>query len=177
MSEQFIGEIRWFPYGRGAPTGWQACDGSLLSIQDYETLYTLLGTTYGGDGVTNFGVPDLRGRVALNQGSGAGLTSRSIGETGGSETVTLTVAQMPAHAHALVATGATADSTSPVGNLPAALPASDAMYVTNPAGLTPVATLPSTIGVNGGSLPHQNCAPTLAITPCIATEGTYPSRP
>ncbi|WP_245317966.1 tail fiber protein [Ensifer sp. 1H6] len=93
------------------PTGWQACDGSLLSIAEYETLYTLIGTTYGGDGVSTFAVPDLRGRVPLHWGNGQGLTPRVLGQVGGSESVTLLSTQLPSHSHPMFATTATAEAT------------------------------------------------------------------
>lgn len=122
MSEPFIGEIRMFGFGR-TPIGWQACDGSLLKISDYETLYVLVGTTYGGDGQTTFGVPDLRGRVPVHQGQGPNLTNRPLGQGGGTETVTLTEAQLPSHSHGLLATTAAATSNVPTGLLPRRSPA------------------------------------------------------
>lgn len=174
MSDQFVGEIRWFTYARGAPNGWQLCDGSLLSISEYEVLYTLLGTTYGGNGQTTFGVPDLRGRIPLHQGTGAGLSPKVIGQTGGTENVTLTVDQLGGHTHLIEASMAPASSTSPTENVLATLPEGDALYTSSTQGA--VATLLACTGMTGGGQPHENCAPTLALVPCIATEGIFPSQ-
>ena len=102
MSTPYIGEIRMFSFGtRGAPNGWQACDGSLLPISQYDALFALIGTTYGGDGQTTFGVPDLRGRVPMHQGTGPGLSTYVIGQKAGTETVTVLATQMPAHTHSI----------------------------------------------------------------------------
>jgi microcystin-dependent protein len=175
MSEPYIGEIRMFGFTR-VPTGWVACDGSLLSIADYEVLYTLLGTTYGGDGQNTFGIPDLRGAVPLHQGQGPGLTMRPLGQRGGSETVTLTAAQMPSHTHVLVATSVSASLDTPgATSLPGAV-SGETFYVSDVATATPVSMEPTAVSVAGGSQPHENCMPTLTVQYCIAWSGIYPSQ-
>lgn len=177
MSEPYIGEIRMFAFGtRGAPVNWQACDGSLLPISQYDTLFALIGTTYGGDGQTTFAVPDLRGRLPIHQGTGPGLSNYVIGQRAGTETVTVLPTQMPAHTHTAVATTALATATSPgTGLLPAAV-SGDNFYVSNITGATAVAMSPQSTGFAGGSQPHENCMPTLTVQYCIATNGIFPSQ-
>lgn len=175
MSVPFVGEIRMFAFGR-VPNGWFACDGSLKSIAENEVLFTLLGTTYGGDGVNQFGVPDLRGRLPVSQGQGPALTMRSLGEVAGTETVTLSQAQMPAHTHQLVATSAAATLESPRATaLPAAV-SGQVFYVTDVAGATSVAMEPSAVTTAGGSQPHQNCMPSMTVQYCIAAYGVFPAQ-
>jgi microcystin-dependent protein len=177
MSTPFIGEIRIFPYVRGAPVDWQVCDGSLLSISEYEALYQLIGTTYGGDGQSTFAVPDLRARVPLHQGQGPGLSAYALGQTAGSETVTLTVQQMPSHFHNIIASTAPAAFDSPAGTLPAAVvdPAVDQFYTPDATG-TATNFPASTVSLTGGNQPHDNTAPTLTLRYCIATVGIFPSQ-
>lgn len=174
MSDQYVGEIRWFTYVRGAPDGWLPCNGAQVSISVYETLYTLLGTTYGGDGQTTFCVPDLQGRIPLHQGAGPGLTPRVIGEKSGFETITLTTNQLGGHSHVIEASTIAATSTTASGNILATIAANDALYTSSTAGASPV-LLPCT-GPSGGGQPHVNCAPTLTLLPCIAYAGIYPSQ-
>ena len=179
MSDCYIGEIRLLPYLRGAPEGWQACDGSLLSIANYATLYQLLGTVYGGDGQQTFGVPDLRSRVPVHQGAGRNLTPRSLGEVGGNESITLMSMQMGAHSHVPLASTTAATSNMPTGNLLAALPSTlnTGYYNPNPAQATPV-TFPATmLQPAGQSQPHDNTAPTLTLQYCIAWTGIWPAQP
>jgi len=178
MSECYIGEIRLLPYMRGAPSGWQICDGSLLPISQYETLYTLLGTVYGGDGQQTFGVPDLRSRVPIHQGSGRGLTPHSLGEISGTESVTLMTQQMGPHAHTPLASTLPATSNSPSGNVLAAVPAAlnDTFYNTAVAQSSPVIFPPTTLQPGGGSQAHDNTAPTLTMQYCIATVGIWPAQ-
>jgi microcystin-dependent protein len=178
MSSCFVGEIRILPYPRGAPSGWQACDGSLLSISEYEVLYQLIGTTYGGDGQMTFAVPDLRGRVPLHQGTGRGLTPRVIGERAGDESVTLTTLQMGQHAHFMLASTAVGTSVAPANMVLAAVPPAvgDAFYATSPGGAATVPFPPATVQIAGGSQPHDNTAPTLTVHYCIATNGVYPTQ-
>ncbi|MEG3163325.1 tail fiber protein [Sphingomonas sp. PB2P19] len=178
MSECYLGEIRILPYSRGAPSGWQACDGSLLSISEHEVLFQLIGTTYGGDGQSTFAVPDLRGRVPLQQGSGRGLTPRTIGEVGGSESVTLTMQQMGAHAHFLLASTDVGTSLAPANLVLATVPSStgEAFYAGSPAGAPTVPFPASTVRPAGGNQAHDNTAPTLTVQYCIATAGIYPSQ-
>ncbi len=175
MTEPYVGEIRMLGFGR-VPNGWFACDGSLVPIDQYQALYTLLGTTYGGDGQTTFAVPDLRGALPLHQGQGPGLTPRTIGERAGTENVTLTTLQMPAHTHTLVATSAAASVDTPGSTtLPGAV-SGETFYVTDVTGATAVAMEPTAVSVSGGSQPHENCMPTLTVQYCIAWEGIYPTQ-
>ncbi len=178
MSDWFAGEIRILPYSRGAPLGWQACDGSLLSISEYELLFVLIGTNYGGDGQTTFGVPDLRGRVPVHQGTGRGLTTRSLGEMSGSDAVTLTVPQMARHAHVMLASTDVGTSATPSQFVLATVPASldDQFYATAPAGVTSVPFPTSMVRPSGGNQAHDNTAPTLSLQYCIATVGIFPPQ-
>jgi microcystin-dependent protein len=175
MAEPYIGEIRLFPYGRGAPVSWQLCDGSLLAISQYEALYTLIGTTYGGDGQTTFAGPDLRGRIPIHQGRGNGLSSYSLGQASGTETVTLTSNQMPQHFHIAVASGAAGTSASPMNNIPATV-ANEPFYVDMSTGSTPYPLPANTASVTGGNSPHENCSATLTMNYCIALFGIFPSQ-
>lgn len=176
-AEPFIGQVIFYPYNF-CPRGWQSASGQILSIAQNTALFALLGTTYGGNGQTTFALPDLRGRAALGQGSGPGLTPRTIGEQSGTETHTLTIAEMPTHAHtALVTTVATnGDSTFPVRNSFAGAAnsyAPGAPPITPPAALNAAAT---TVTNTGGNQPFAKRSPTLTLTPCIALEGIFPSR-
>lgn len=169
MAVPYLGEIRMFAFGR-TPNGWQQCDGSLLPISTYDALFALIGTTYGGDGQTTFAVPDLRGRAPIHQGAGPGLGNYAIGQTAGSETVTLTVPQLPAHAHAVAATGA-ATLSSPEGR----------RYGTTiaPTYVDTLATgqfAPEASALVGGSLPHNNMMPSLTVSFAIATAGIFPQQ-
>lgn len=176
MSEPFIGEIRWFPYVRGAPTGWQLCDGSLMSISEYGTLYTLIGTTYGGDGANTFAVPDLRGAAPVHQGAGQGLTPRVLGQAAGMEGVTLTPAQLAPHSHLMMASTSAATSMTPLTSVPAATSEGLAFYADAPT-VAPANMGSGMILPSGGNQPHDNCMPTLALSPCMATAGIFPSQP
>lgn len=177
--DPFIGQILLFAFPR-VPYGWHICDGSLLAIAEYDALFTLLGTTYGGDGVQTFALPDLRGRVPIHQGQGNGLTNRVLGEAAGSETVTLTLASLPAHPHALQ----TAAANPPVGA--ATVPAQTLGFATATGGPVPYATntnggvpevlAAGTIGAAGGNQPHENMMPTLVMNYCIALYGIYPTQ-
>ncbi len=175
MSEPFIGEIRMFA-GTFAPRGWALCDGQLLAISQNDALFSLLGTTYGGDGRTTFGLPDLRGRVPVHAGSGTGpgLSARPLGQKAGSETVTLTTQQIPSHAHTPVkASTEPADDSNPAGKALAAT--SYDVYITNPTvGLTDLAA--GAVTSVGGSQPHDNAQPFLCVNFIIALVGIYPSR-
>lgn len=175
MSTPFLGEIRMFGFRR-TPNGWQACDGSLLPISQYDALYTLLGTTYGGDGVNTFAVPDLRGRLPIHQGQGPGLNPYVIGQVAGTETVTLTTGQMPAHTHTAVATSGAATSEGPANAPLLGSVSGETMYATDITGLSPVPLAPQSVGAGGGGQPHENCMPTLTVQYCIATQGIYPTQ-
>lgn len=170
MSEPFLGEIRTFGFNF-APQGWAMCAGQLLSISQNTALFALLGTFYGGDGVTNFALPDLRGRVGINQGNGPGLSPYVLGQRSGSENVTLTNAQMPAHGHGVAANGGPASTPRPDGAVPARESA-DA-YAAAPDGTAMNAGM---ITASGGSQPHSIVQPYLGLNFCIALQGIFPSR-
>jgi len=171
MADPFIGEIRMFA-GTFAPQGWAFCDGQLLTISQYNALFSLLGMTYGGDGRTTFGLPDLRGRLPIHQGTGPGLSNRRIGESGGQENVTLTTAQLPAHSHPFNASTATASSADPSGNLPANA-ATTSIYG---SGEPSVAFGSQAVTDTGGSQPHTNLMPFQCVSFIIALNGIYPAR-
>lgn len=175
MSECYLGEIRHFGFPR-IPTGWHLCDGSLLAIAEYDALYTLLGTTYGGDGVTSFGLPDLRGQTPLHQGNGAGLTPRVPGQSGGQETVTLTTSQIPPHTHSWNVTQGPASTATPAPNVTLAAPETDAIYLTDTTGYVAYPLAPTSVQPSGGSQPHENMMPTLAVNICIALYGIWPQQ-
>lgn len=176
MSTPYIGEIRLFGFPR-TPVGWFTCDGSLKSIAEYETLYALIGTTYGGDGQTTFGVPDLRGRIPVHIGTMPGGSTYAIGQKAGTETVTLLTTQMPAHAHAVVASATLASVSTPGPTLVTAGLTGDTMYATE--ALTPNAPLTmsaTTVTEIGGNQPHENMMPTQVAQYCIAWQGIFPSQ-
>lgn len=175
MSQPYVGEIRIFGFSR-VPNGWFTCDGSLQPISEYEVLFTLIGTTYGGDGQSTFAVPDLRGQVPLHWGTGPGLSTRVIGEGGGSESVTLIQNQMPAHSHAVMATTATANATAIGPTVTVGSVSPDTMYVTDMTGATPVTMAPASVSPAGGTQPHDNLMPTLTVQYCIAWAGIFPSQ-
>ncbi len=170
MSEPFIGEIRLFA-GNFAPLGWAFCAGQSLPIANNEALFTLIGTTYGGDGQQTFALPDLRGRVPMHQRQGPGLSPRVIGEQGGNETVTLQATQMPMHTHALHASTAAASLSSPSG---AVLAATSVASYDAAAATAPMAAM--AVGAAGNTQPHENMAPTVAINYIIALFGIFPSQ-
>jgi microcystin-dependent protein len=177
MSTPYIGEIRIFGFGtRGAPNGWQGCDGSLLAISENDALFALIGTTYGGDGQVTFAVPDLRGRVPIHQGTGPGLSTYAIGQRAGTETVTVLPTQMPTHTHAAVATNAPATSLTPGNTLLPGAVGGDTFYATDLTGATAVAMSAQSTSLAGGSQPHENCMPTLTVQYCIATQGIFPQQ-
>lgn len=177
MSTPYIGEIRMFGFGtRGAPNGWQACDGSLLPISEYDALFALIGTTYGGDGQTTFAVPDLRGRLPIHQGTGPGLSTYVIGQQAGTETVTLLPTQMPAHTHTLSATSGAASSLTPGTALLPGSVSGDTFYASDITGATALAMSPQSMSTSGGNQPHENTMPTLTVQYCIATQGIFPSQ-
>ncbi|MFD2720487.1 phage tail protein [Hymenobacter monticola] len=177
--EPLIGEIMLFG-GNFAPQGWALCDGRLVAISDYTALYSLIGTTYGGDGQSTFGLPDLRGRAPRHQGQGPGLSIYTVGQAGGSETRTLISTQLPSHAHSVTA-NATATTNSPVGAVPAVPVATDvngeAVNVLAYGTDAPLqAAHPTTIVPTGGSQPFDAMTPSLVMSYCIALDGIYPSR-
>ena len=169
MSQPFVGEIRMFG-GNFAPAGWAFCEGQLMPISENETLFALIGTTYGGDGETTFALPDLRGRVPVHQGQGPGLSSHVLGETFGVESVTLTTSQIPQHNHALSASNALGDSAGPGGKVPARSTNID-LYSGDPPDVNMAATA---IQPAGGSQPHDNFQPYLCVSFIISLYGIYP---
>lgn len=171
MSEPFVGEIRMFA-GNFAPRGWAFCDGQLLAVSQNDALFSLLGTIYGGDGRTTFGLPDMRGRIPLHAGQGPGLSNRRLGAKGGAEKVTLTVNQIPSHRHDWQATTALASSQSPVGNRLAQTQAD--IYLDE---IEESVNFSSSAMTNiGGSRSHTNLMPFVCINFIIALFGIYPSR-
>ncbi len=175
MADPFIGEIRMLGLNF-APVGWQACDGSLLSIAEYSPLFSLIGTTYGGDGQNTFAVPDLRGRLPIHQGQGPGLSNYVIGQVAGTETVTVAPQQMPAHTHTVIATTSLASTGTPSNTVIPGAVSNDTTYVTDITGLAGIPTAPATVTAAGGSQPHDNTMPTLTVGYCIATAGIFPSQ-
>lgn len=179
MSEPFLGQISWFPYGF-APYGWIECAGQTLAISQNAALFSLLGTFYGGNGTSKFQLPDLQGRVGVNQGQGPGLQQYSIGEAGGGETVTLTQAQLAQHSHSLNAATAHGTTNAPSGAVLATGQTGsgrDANTASFYNAASPNTTLaPASIGPAGNSVPHNNVQPFLVVRPCIALRGVFPSR-
>ena len=166
MSEPFLAEIRIFPYNF-APRGWGFCNGQLLPIAQNTALFSLVGTTYGGNGVTTFGLPNLQGRVPVGFGQGPGLRDYDLGETGGSETVTLTSQNLPMHTHTLMAA-----SDPPTESTP-----SDTRVLAGSTIYAPAANLVPMAQAGGAGQPHQNMQPFLTLHFCIALQGIFPLRP
>lgn len=177
-SEPFIGEISLFA-GNFAIRGYAFCQGQLLSIAQNTALFSILGTTYGGNGQTTFGLPDLRGRVPMGQGQGPGLSPRTLGEMSGTETVTLLSSEMPAHTHSLVvnprAVSEAGNTADPTNAYPANSGALDKEY-SSTGTIVNMGVAAGTIGAAGGSQPHSNLQPSLVINFLIALEGLFPSR-
>ncbi|MBI2399242.1 MAG: phage tail protein [Xanthomonadales bacterium] len=175
MADPFVAEIRIFPFNF-APRGWAWCDGQLLPISQNTALFSLLGTTYGGNGQSNFALPDLQGRAPMHPGQGPGLSLHDLGETGGSETVSLLESEIPAHAHTMQASiSAASNLNSPIGNLSARPFGGGQMYKA-PAGATLVPMSSSAAAPAGGDQPHNNMMPYLTFYFCIALQGVFPPR-
>ena len=173
MADPFVAEIRIFTFNF-APRGWAWCDGQLLPLSQNTALFSLLGTTYGGNGTSNFALPDLQGRAPMHPGQGPGLSLHDLGETGGSEIVTLLESEIPSHSHSVLSSGATANRTSPIGNSPARV-AGAAVYV--PPGGAPLVPMAATaLAPAGGDQPHNNMQPYLTFYFCIALQGVFPPR-
>ncbi len=171
--EPFIGQILMFA-GNFAPRGWAFCEGQLLAISQYQALFSILGTTYGGDGRTTFALPDMRGRVSIHPRQGPGLNNYGLGQKGGAEQVTLTTDQMPAHSHTLNANKDRGDSPDPGGASIADSRGRDKDYMQS--GDVNVTMSANSIASSGGGQPHENRQPYLAVNYIIALMGTYPSR-
>jgi len=170
MSDPFVGEIRMFG-GNFAPLGWAFCDGTQIPISENDTLFNLIGTTYGGDGQSTFKLPDLRGRLPVHMGTARSGTPYTLGQTGGVEQVTLTANQMPIHAHAPRANSAPGAQTSPAGNVWADSP--NHPYSAS----APAAVMASqAIGSAGSGQPHDNMVPFLAVSFIISLFGIFPSQ-
>ncbi len=175
--EPFLGEIRLMGFGI-VPKGWMACAGQTLPINTNQALFSLLGTTYGGDGRTTFALPDLRGRVTLGFGQGLGLQSYAPGQRAGTESVTLQAANMPVHAHPITGTlkaTATPTGTDPNGSYPAKSTTNQYSTAGGNANLSG-AMLTGNLDMNGGNQPHENRQPVMALNYCIALQGIFPSR-
>ena len=175
MSDQFLAEIRIFPFNF-PPTGWAFCNGQIMPISQNTALFALLGTTYGGDGKSTFALPNLQGDVPMQPGQGQGLSLRDLGEIGGAETVTLLVSEIPVHTHSILGinTPPPANAGTPDPSLALARSSGTTAY------LSPVANLgmmaPQALAPAGGSLPHNNMQPYLTLNFCIALQGIFPPR-
>jgi microcystin-dependent protein len=174
MSDQFVAEIRIFPYNF-PPTGWAFCNGQLLPLSQNTALFSLLGTVYGGDGKSTFALPDLQDSAPMQQGQGAGLSQRFQGAPGGEPFLTLLASEMPVHTHSVIATSQGADQPSPENNVWAqAVSDQGAFNYYNSTG--PNAMSPQALQLAGGGQPHNNMHPYLALSFCIALQGIFPPR-
>ncbi len=172
MADPFVAEIRIFPFNF-APKGWAWCDGQLLPLSQNTALFSLLGTTYGGDGKSNFALPDLQGRAPMHPGQGPGLSLHDLGETGGSETVSLLESEIPAHAHFMRAASDIGDQNNPTGRV---LTISNNGPAYAPAASPLTAMSDSTLAPAGGDQPHNNMMPYLTFYFNIALQGVFPPR-
>jgi microcystin-dependent protein len=179
MSQPYVGQIMIIGCNF-APAGWMTCAGQLLPISEYETLFQLIGTTYGGDGQSTFGLPDLRGRVPVHMGTGNGLSTYVIGQASGVESVTLNTQQIPSHNHAMLAVNSDATLNNPKGALLANEGGSGKAQVSlyapwdnTPANMTTF--LPGSISITGGNQPHENRQPLLVLNYIISLFGVFPS--
>lgn len=176
MADPFVAEIRIFPFNF-APRGWAWCDGQLLPLSQNTALFSLLGTTYGGNGKSNFALPDLQGRAPMHPGQGPGLSLHDLGETGGSETVTLLESEIPSHRHTLSASNAAADEEGqklPTGAVPGVQQGSNRIYGSIAANIVQKAG--QALAPAGGDQPHNNMMPYLTFYFCIALQGVFPPR-
>jgi microcystin-dependent protein len=174
--DPFVAEIRIFPFNF-APKGWAWCDGQLLPISQNTALFSLLGTTYGGNGKSNFALPDLQGRAPMHPGQGPGLSLHDLGEQGGTPWVTLLESEIPSHPHALLASSAGADEEgikNPANAAPGKMQAAAALYGSLATNLVPMA--PEALAPAGGDQPHNNMQPYLTFYFCIALQGVFPPR-
>ena len=175
MSDQFVAEIRIFPFNF-APTGWAFCNGQLLPISQNTALFSLLGTFYGGDGKSTFALPNLQDAAALFWGQGSGLSLYDLGQTGGSQTVTLLTTELPSHVHTVNAkvAGGTANPTGLVWGTSNAGKVAALFYA--PAAASPLNLNPGALTIAGSSFPHNNMSPYLTLNYCIALQGIFPPR-
>ena len=171
MSDQFVAEIRVFPFNF-APVGWAFCNGQLLPISQNTALFSLLGTYYGGDGKSNFALPNLQGNVPVGYGQGQGLSIYDLGQSGGTQTVTLLTTQIPAHTHSLLADNINGPDNNSPANAALSFPVN--MYSNAASPLGQMAS--QAVGSVGGGQPHNNLMPFLTFNFCIALQGIYPAR-
>jgi microcystin-dependent protein len=175
MADPFVAEIRIFPFNF-APKGWAFCDGQLLPLSQNTALFSLLGTVYGGDGKSNFALPDLQGNAPMHPGQGPGLSLYDLGQAGGTQFVTLLQSEIPTHTHALNASNLLSELQAPsnAGTLGRSS-GTDGYQTNSSASLVPMAS--QALAVAGGSLPHNNMMPFLTLNFCIALQGVFPQRP
>jgi microcystin-dependent protein len=175
MSDQFVAEIRIFPFNF-APTGWAFCDGQLMPISQNTALFSLLGTVYGGDGKSTFALPNLQGSVPMQPGQGQGLSLRDLGEQSGVESITLLNSEIPVHAHTLRASVEDGTQGSLTTGITLATSVGGALYHDNTS-QNLVSMAPQALAPAGGGLPHNNMQPYLTLNFCIALQGIFPQRP
>lgn len=173
--DAFTGEIRLFA-GNYAPVDWSLCDGHAVPLSQYQALFALFGTLYGGDGVNTFGLPDLRGRVPIHFGTGPGLTNRPLASAGGAEDVTLSIANLPVHNHAWMANSAVASLATPAGNVLANVGTGNTLYETDATFNNAIAAPVNTLGYAGGNQPHENMMPFMALSFIVALQGIFPTQ-
>ena len=176
MADPFVAEIRMFPFNF-APKGWAFCDGQILPISQNTALFSLLGTTYGGDGKSTFALPDLQGSAAMHPGQGPGLSLHDLGEQSGSDTVTLLVSEIPLHTHNIMTASNPPPSNAGVPDPTTSIGRSSGTTVFLAAPANMGAMAPQTLAPAGGSLPHNNMMPYLTVNFCIALQGVFPARP
>jgi len=176
MSDQFVAEIRIFPFNF-PPTGWAFCDGQLMPISQNTALFSLLGTTYGGDGKSTFALPDMQGNAPMQPGQGQGLSLRDLGEMSGVEAITLLQSEIPVHTHSIRANGFTGDKTVPGPTMSLAESSGGNIYVQASPAPPLVLAAPQALPPAGGGLPHNNMQPYLTLNFCIALQGIFPQRP
>lgn len=173
MTTPYLGEIRLFAFPR-VPIGWMACNGQPLPISEFEALFTVIGTTYGGDGSQTFNLPDLRGRVPINQGQSQSGQTYVLGQIAGEDVHTLILSELPVHSHALLSSSTLATTPTPGSSVHLATASLGTLYAPS-ANVTQYEAMSNSVLPAGNSLPHENCMPTLVGNYCIATEGIFPS--